>query len=254
MIVSVNLPSLLVFGPQTEFPPDQAIEDLRQELVSNPRLSALKDAALDLPRFWQSLVEFDPSLRQVPGDKFLGYLRSWIDEGGQIPHRQSDVPNHYALPVTVLLQISQYARYLAHLGDDCHRRVLENVQKSGIQGFCVGFLSAIAVANSETEASLGSAAAVALRLAVCIGAYVDQDGAFSQEPEKIACVAIRFREGNTDDKNEVEDIIALYPEVSRQKLNPSHSLPSHPLLPPLHDRGNMEWKILTTSSRHISQA
>ncbi|KAI1140804.1 BcPKS19, polyketide synthase [Hypoxylon sp. FL0543] len=176
MASSEVLPSLLVFGPQSGFPPDGVLEDLRQELITNPHLSALANAVDELPQFWKSLVDFDSDLLVVPGASYLEQLRQWVREGGPFPHRQGRTANVYTLPVTVLFQISQYARYLRHLGEGSHRRVLESVRDAGIQGFCVGFISAAVVASSETESDLGANAAAALRLATAVGGYVDLDG------------------------------------------------------------------------------
>ncbi|KAL8727819.1 MAG: hypothetical protein Q9166_005811 [cf. Caloplaca sp. 2 TL-2023] len=220
-----SLPSLLVFGPQTEYPAEKALHRFRQELISSPRLSALKDAVDDLPQFWQGLVDFDPSLRQVPGAKYLGHLKQWVTDGGSFPHQQRNSANHCALAVTVLLQITQYTRYLDHLGKDPHRNVLNSVKAGGgIQGFCVGFLSAIAVASSGSEVDLGASAAIALRLAVCIGAYVDQDGAYAPVATEYTAVAIRWREGNTDDKAEVAEIIQSIPNAYISSVNDDASV------------------------------
>lgn len=202
-----GLPSLLVFGPQTEFPSSEVLQDLRQELITNPLLSALRDAVARLPQLWQNLVDFDPSLVRVPGAKSLGQLSHWVTDGGSFPRPEGDSVNHFALPATVIFQISQYTRYISHLSNnsDVHRELLESVSASGgVQGFCVGFLSAVAVAGSQTKADLGPAAATALRLAVCVGAYVDK------EPGSHATVAIRWREGNADDKAEVDKILQSY--------------------------------------------
>lgn len=209
----LGLPSLLIFGPHTKPPSGETLEDLRQELNSTARLSALKHAVSDLPRFWNSLVDFDPELRRIPGCSYLGQLGHWLRHGGSFPHIQGDAPNHYGLAVTVLLQISQYSRYLDHLGNGSHTRVLKNVESGGITGFCSGFLSTIAVASAETEADLGSAAGVALRLAVCIGAYVDQDSIYSQKPEKYSCVAIRWKKTNSGGRAEVATMIRSFPNV-----------------------------------------
>lgn len=50
------IPSLLVFGPQSELPSQNVLADLRQELVNNPRLSGLHDAVKTLPKFWETLI------------------------------------------------------------------------------------------------------------------------------------------------------------------------------------------------------
>ena len=211
---SAVIPSLLVFGPVTEFPSQDVLAELRQELIKDPRLSTFQSAVENLPGFWQTLIDSDPDLSRVPGAEYLGDLRRWIVDGGLFPHHLGKTPNVYALPVTVILQVTQYFRYLSWLGvDDAHRRVIEGVQSGGIQGFCGGFLSAIAVSSSEKEANVGAVAAISLRLAVAIGAYVDQDGVFAEPPNKAACAAIRWRADDFSKKDEVIDLIRTYPDV-----------------------------------------
>ncbi|KAK8108232.1 Methylphloroacetophenone synthase [Apiospora kogelbergensis] len=224
-----GLPSLLVFGPQTELPSEETWSDLRQELVGNPHLSALRDAVADLPHFWHRLVASDPALRSVPGAHHLAQLVRCVSGGGSSflhPQGESDAvaPSHYTLAVTVLCQISQYTRYLGHLGGGrgvgggeegkAHRRVLDAVRGGGgIQGFCVGLLSAVAVAGAQDEAGLGAAAAVALRLAVCVGAYVDHDGVFAPEPSQTQCVAVRWRDGSGEERAELEKTVRSFPQA-----------------------------------------
>ena len=211
---SAVIPSLLVFGPVTDFPSQEVLAELRQELIGNPRLSIFQNAVEDLPAFWQTLIDFDPGLSCVPGAEYLGDLRRWIVDGGLFPHHIGKPPNVYALPVTVILQMTQYFRYLSWLGvDDAHRRVIEGVQPGGIQGFCGGFLSAIAVSSSEKEADIGAVATTSLRLAVSIGAYVDQDGIFADPPNKMACAAIRWRADDVSKKDEAIDLIQAYTDV-----------------------------------------
>ena len=91
---------------------------------------------------------------------------------------------------------------------------MNSVKAEGIQGFCVGFLSAVAVATSGSEADLGPSAAIAFRLAVCIGAYVDLDGACSPVATKYTAVAVRWREGDADSQAEGSRIIRSIPNVS----------------------------------------
>ena len=214
MDTSAVIPSLLVFGPLTEFPSQDVLAELRQELINNPRLSSLQSAVKNLPRFWQTLTDSDPSLSRVPGAEYLRDLRRWIVDGGLFPNHLGKLPNVYTLPVTVILQITQYCRYLSWLGvEDAHGLVVEGVQSGGIQGFCAGFLSAIAVSSSEKEADIGALAAISLRLAVSIGAYVDQDGVFADPPNETACVAIRWRVDDVSKKDELINLIRIYPDV-----------------------------------------
>lgn len=211
---SAKLPDLLVFGAQGELPLDEALEDMRQELTNNTLLSPLQEAVADLPQFWRRLVEFDSSLAKLPGAEHLGLLAQWVREGGAFPGRQGNLPNHYVVPLTVLLQMSQYARYLSHLGEEAHQQVLASVQAGGIQGFCVGFLSAAAVATSRTGAGLGPAAAVGLRLAVSVGAYCDLDGCEGRPGHRAGCVAIRWEDDKEQREAEVAAIVKSFPGVS----------------------------------------
>ncbi len=219
-----GLPALLVFGPQSEFPSAKAFQDLRQELTSSPRLSALLKAIDSLPQYWQSLVDFDPNLGRIPGGDYLGQLQQWVRDGGPFPHFESNPPNHYALAVTVLLQICQYSRYLDKLGKDSHRKVLESVKTGGVQGFCVGFLSAVAVATSESEADLGASTAIALRLAVSIGAYVDRDGAYAPVATDYLAVAVRWKEGSAEDKSSIAEIVRSLPQAYISSINDATSV------------------------------
>ena len=97
--------------------------------------------------------------------------------------------------------------------DDVHDVVLEGLESGGIQGFCVGFLSALAVFSSEKEADIGAVAAISLRLAVSIGAYVDQDGVFAEPSNETACAIIRWRGENVSKRDELTDLIRTYPDV-----------------------------------------
>jgi hypothetical protein len=124
------------------------------------------------------------------------------------PSERATHQSHYALAVTVLLHITQYTRYLGQLGKDSHSDVLDSVNGGGgIQGFCVGLLSAPTVATSASELDIGASAAVALRLAVCIGAYVDHDAL----DDEILTVALRWGDGHV--QTNVEDIIRSIPDV-----------------------------------------
>lgn len=197
-LTTYSFPSLLVFGPQTEILPEKVLQDTRQELISSPWLSALREAVDGLPQFWQILVDSDSSLRQVPGEKYLGHLTQWVKNGGPFPYQESSSPpNHFLLATTILFQITQYTQYLNALGRDSHRKLLDSIEVGGIQGFCVGFLSAIAVATSKSDVDLGASAAIALRLAVYIGAQVDQDGAYSPSATEYTAIALRCGEGGS---------------------------------------------------------
>ncbi|KAF5857101.1 hypothetical protein ETB97_006245 [Aspergillus alliaceus] len=209
MALATATPSLLVFGPQTEPSSEDAIGQLRQELAQNPQLSSVVHAAKHATELWKALVNFDPSLDDIPGARLLTEIQQWVVGGGPLPNHNF---NAFRLPVTVLLEIAQYFRYLNRLNvSHPHRIFLRGVEAGGILGFCVGFLSAIAVATSETEAEIATTTAAVFRLAVIIGAYVDKNQ-FGIQGTLMGCIAIRWK-GDEVSEQEILNLIHTYPEA-----------------------------------------
>ncbi|TDZ72041.1 Methylphloroacetophenone synthase [Colletotrichum trifolii] len=85
-----------------------------------------------------------------------------------------DTWNAFAAPLSVLFSTVQYFEYMRRK-DVSHEQILGQIQMGGCQGFCIGLLAATAAANSNDEITLSRNVAVALRLAFCIGVYVDYD-------------------------------------------------------------------------------
>ncbi|KAF2470760.1 putative Phthiocerol synthesis polyketide synthase type I PpsA [Lindgomyces ingoldianus] len=149
------MPSILVFGPQTELPSKETLAQLRQELCERPELYSLHQAIKELPKFWQTLTAFDESLTNVPGSKYLGDLQR----------------------------------------------------------------CAIAVSASKTEADIAAWAVVSLRLAVCIGAYVDQNGAYAEPKSCAAGLTVRWKDGHINGKKEVIDLVQASPSAYISSIN-----------------------------------
>lgn len=235
-----EFPAMLVFGPQAEPPSESVTDELRLELVNSNALLALREAVQQLPAFWKELVTFDPALSQVPGSEFLGNIKRWLEDDAALQQQEGGSPNHFALALTTLLQFSQYSHYLSRLGHDAHSKVAENLQRGGVQGFCVGFLNAVAVASSRNESDLGAYAAVALRLAVCIGAYVDLDGRYASPRKDYSAVALLWKEANPENERTISGILQRFPGVS---YLPGHSRGSMSLITTLR----LIYRVSTTT-------
>ena len=187
------LPSLVVFGPQTTWPTSKYLLQLRTTLLLDPRLRTFVAAIKSLPSLWQGLVEYDPRLSRVPGLDSVQTLVKWV-EHGDMPHGVETAPNVLTMPLTIITQVVQYLHYVdSAIDSPSHDQILGSVKIGGIQGFCTGLLTAIAVACSSDEDSINELGAVALRLALCIGAYVDLDGAYADEPLETSSLAVRWR-------------------------------------------------------------
>lgn len=189
-------PSLLVFGPQTTLPSAECITQIRASLLLDQRLRPLRSALEDLPRLWQTLLAASPSLDHVQSLSLLSSFVSWILDGEAFPSTaDSPLPNALMTPLTILVHIVQYLNYLDSMKDHfSHKDVLANVAaRGGVQGFCTGLLSTMAVACGEDTESVCRWAAVSLALAMCIGNLVDHDGLSHDPPDEAGCLAVRWQ-------------------------------------------------------------
>lgn len=214
-VSTAERPRIVIFGPQTALPDVESLSRLRLVLLSEPLLSSFLEAIQDLPEIWHLLVKTFPKFEAVPGLRVLESLKIWIQSGQDFPHAQIPLPNVLLASLTVIMQIANYAHYLrvVQVQDSqvTHQDLLKELEKGGVQGLCIGVLSAIAMASSETKEDLGAYGAVALRLAVCIGAVVDLDGAFASPPNEASCFTIRYGEKG---KDLAQEILQQFPDVS----------------------------------------
>ena len=203
-------PSIIAFGSQTPWPSSGYLVNLRAALLLEPRLKPFLIAIKGLPTLWRDLIAHDPKLTAVPGQAWLDHLVEWVNHG-ESQSISGSPPNVLTMPFTIIIHIIQYSHYVHGLQTN-HAEVLKNVETGGIQGFCTGLLTAIAVACSKDEEAIDVFSVVALKLALCIGAYVDLDGAFANEVNETTSVAVRWRSEAGHDS--ILDTLKSYPEVS----------------------------------------
>lgn len=208
-------PSLLLFGPQVGRPPSKVLETARGELQSRPCLSELRDAISNVSTLWQSLVDSDSGLARVPGHSFLRSLELWIVGKGPMPETPPEVMNMGDTLFTFILHIVQYVRFLTSIGgQDAQHRVLKGLKSGGVQGLCVGFLSAVAIITSEEQEQIGFNASQCFKLAVCIAAHVDKDRQCAMSPERTACFSVCFKDQDMLQRQSIESLLRTYPDVS----------------------------------------
>ncbi|KAF2205457.1 BcPKS18, polyketide synthase [Delitschia confertaspora ATCC 74209] len=203
----MSSPSLFVFGPQTPWPNADYLLQLRALLLLEPRLRGLVSAIKGLPSLFEDLVHHDPRLRSIAGVETLEKLASWIDEGS-FELTTSIPPNILSMPFTVIIHLSQWIHYLENNPQGLkHVQLLQNAKLGGAQGFCIGLLSALAIAYSQKEEDLGILGAVALRLATCVGAYIDLD--------RTECdtTTLAVRCTSAEGQRQVADTVKLFPNA-----------------------------------------
>ncbi|KAJ5547161.1 hypothetical protein N7494_004746 [Penicillium frequentans] len=185
-------PALVIFGPQTSWPSYPYAERLRRDLVNEPSLAPFADAIRQLPELWPSLVEAEHRLGQTEGRKTLEQLQNWV-ETGSLPRRngQDDIlPNGFATPFTVIAHVIDYWRCLTSVGSQWLPSNLE--AGFALEGMCTGFLTAIAAASSKDSNEFFSMAAVSVRLAACIGTFIDLNGSNSDGTGEARALVVRW--------------------------------------------------------------
>ena len=209
-------PKLLLYGPQARFPSIEQSNQLHQVLASHTGLFQEIVATIDeLSSLNRQLATFDPSLSQAPGAASLSFLQKWL-QSGDLSEDVDDLPNIAALPLTIILQIALYLQYMDRNGIPNNYKIsLQSFERHGVQGFCMGFLSAAATAFSENEEQLGGNLRTSIRLAMCLGAYVDQNTVYADPPSPACALSVRWKEGNFS-AAQVENLLKDYPSVRGQ--------------------------------------
>ncbi|RAK98984.1 uncharacterized protein BO80DRAFT_411067 [Aspergillus ibericus CBS 121593] len=195
--MSFKAPSMLVFGPQSSTLSPECLSQLRTVLgpQSTPRLQPLRAAVESLSTVWPVLAASDRSLATLPGHEYIQQLRGLLSADlDTTVVRVSELPSTVVTPLTVLLHLTQYLLYVesgSTHGVTSHAQVLDRVrQQGGVQGFCTGLLSAVAVAGSRDEHEFIRWASTALRLAIAIGACVDADA--QGHSQEASCIVVKW--------------------------------------------------------------
>lgn len=152
--------TLLLFGPQTPRLVPARLLELWNTINSNPRLAFLTNTVKTLPSLWKDTVLpkcIDLKRLTSAGEQLQQLVQFF--ESGTTEGLPIESPYEFLLvPMTVISQIVGY---------------ITLDQEGDVQGFCVGFLGAAAVASSHSASDLERWTATAIRLALCIGAIVD---------------------------------------------------------------------------------
>lgn len=178
--------SLLLFGPVVPRPKASYVAELQTSLKTNLSLRFLRDATEELPLLWSALQDEIGQLDTLWGKQRLETLVVALSNGS-LPddHEPSNI---VSAPLTIISQIAEYLN-LSQEGEETALPSLDNVQ-----GCCVGFLTAIVVACSRDKDEFQELAAIAIRLAMCIGAIVDLDEASMHDSrDRNTAVAVRWR-------------------------------------------------------------
>lgn len=201
---------MLCFGPQIPRPSTSLIAELRSALHANDRAQTWLDTINSLTQLWSSLTDFDPSLRAVSGPEAIADLLACFDvDQGVSAGALTNPPNVFSMPFTILVHIVQYLEAFKHVS---HESVLQSTRSAGVQGLCIGLLSALAVSCARNEVDLLDKASKALQLSFVIGAYIDLDDQSAETSLRTVSLAVRWKAPVGLDH--VLQIAQPYPSVS----------------------------------------
>ena len=207
------IPSLIAFGALAPWPASDQLDQLRYALYYHNSLKPIIKAIQQLPLLWKALSTQDQSLHGIAGEAAADQLAQWLN-GDVTAQTIDDEGNVTRMPLTTITQIAQYVSYL-HQYDEplCHESIIKSTAASGgIQGFCIGLLSALAIASGKTEDDVGNFAAMSVRLAFCVGAYVDLDRHRNGGDSKASTLAVRWKTPTT--LEDIQRLLSRHPDVS----------------------------------------
>ena len=203
-----SLASCAVFCPQSKAPEKRYLDDVIHFLKSRVILAPLLQTLSSLEDIWALLVESNLAISKL--DHGLQYVRNfsaWVRSGdsSKVVGCMSGI---VSLPLLVVIQISQYFQYLEACGASHAEFLAKLGSNGGIQGYCGGLPTAIAIACSGNDADLVSNCATAIRLALVIGLYGElaDDG---RDPGPTTLV-VRLKQPGQE-----AELIRRFPGVSR---------------------------------------
>lgn len=193
---------LLVFGPQALSVNANDFRALQSTVKHYPWIA---DTIKHLPNIWNDFVKYFPKYSVIPADTLLQGLAKWVETGNIDLGTQNRLTNITLSPLVIITHITEYLEYL-----NAGARQPSQVSSTETLGFCMGFLSALAVSVSKESNEIQKYGATAIRLAMIIGGIVDaQDALDTEGPSKSLATAWVSTEG----AEELKRIVGRFPEV-----------------------------------------
>ena len=173
--------TIFLFGPHVGTFTKQSMEEMIRPISQGPHRDWILDTMSGLPNYLNALNSKMPEIAHaIPGPKQLADLDSWLRHG--VSDMASDVtlPSIIVGPLVVLIQLTQYWQYLElthgeQPTTDVQADLVASSKEKKVEslGFCAGLLGALSVASANNRQEFQQYGAVAVRLAMLIGALID---------------------------------------------------------------------------------
>lgn len=216
-------PKILVFGPQALNFDVASFDKLRSQVQATPLYGWILHTVAALPSDWDNLSSSLTKLQHSIGKKLLEDLNEWL-LGGEIPQSSFPLPNILLSPLTVVAQLNQYSAFLkAAFPDLPDTRQLPSSISANTEtlGLCTGTLSAFAAACSSSLAELQRHGAVAVRLAMLVGALVDATEVAPNSEGQSTSFSASWN--SAEAIGTVNEVLERFPEVNFKDQTPDYS-------------------------------
>ncbi|KAF7184594.1 hypothetical protein CNMCM7691_005778 [Aspergillus felis] len=168
------------------------------------------DVLEELPAYWDLLTKEVLSISHCCGASKLRDLKGWF-QTGNIPADSFPLPNILLVPCAIVMQLVEYEEFakLANVETKYSKTSYGNADAFGL---CTGLLSALAVAQSTTQEELHQYGAVAIRLAMVIGATVDaEDTSDGKTMGKSRSFSVAWDKDTSWE--EIDNVLQRFPEA-----------------------------------------
>lgn len=212
--------TVFLFGSHTGVFTKESMEKLVRPLMNSSHQSWILDTTAGLPSYLEAAEKRIPAIGQsTAGHKQLRDLDAWLRYGADSWEDDTPLPNMIASPLLVLTQVTQYWRYLEfqveEIGDraaavDVQNHILtqsSSAAKVESLGYCGGLLAALAVASAHDRTEFERYSAVAVRLAMLLGAVADARERLDVSRGKGGALSLAMAWNGARQGNDVRQII-----------------------------------------------
>lgn len=175
---------MFLFGPQETVWSEKDLRDLQSRLHDSNDVEFLRDAMHELPTLVPFLRQHVcTEAREETGFEALNQLSHFARGEIDVLASSGCATNTHQASLTVASHIVEFIDKVPKSGGVPDITAIDDAQ-----GFCVGFLSAAAVASATTWPELKHNFTCALRLAACVGFVVDNETSLD-----VTAIAIKWK-------------------------------------------------------------
>ena len=211
MAFNNQVASMAIFCPQSKAPTKTYLEEIWRFMSGHKYLTAILNEFSGLSETWSFFASRRQEIASLTqGPRYLQMLADWAATGdaGSISGVMSGI---LSLTLLVAIQACQYFQYLELLRIS-HAEFLGYLRRGGgLQGYCGGLPTAVAIACSKDEVEVVKNIAIAMRIALGIGAY----GELGDEHDVSGPTTIVVR---LKRQGQGEELIKQFPGVSQDKV------------------------------------